>query len=120
MKADGSDNEGILVKGNPIAGHNWYKQVNQVAVDTGMPYFLLWANFGDTNFYVPYKYDDTHGQELINEFIEFYNESSSVFANGTNFYGKADKKDVKTQIRQMWRVILPMFFLRWRSQMRLH
>ena len=39
-----------------------------------MPYFLLWANFGDTNFYVPYKYDDTHGQELINEFIEFYNE----------------------------------------------
>lgn len=75
MKADGSDNEGILVKGNPIAGHNWYKQVNQVAVDTGMPYFLLWANFGDTNFYVPYKYDDTHGQELINEFIEFYNEN---------------------------------------------
>lgn len=95
MKADGSDNEGILVKGNPIAGHNWYKQVNQVAVDTGMPYFLLWANFGDTNFYVPYKYDDTHGQELINEFIEFYNEKSSVFANGTNFYGNADQKEVR-------------------------
>lgn len=87
MKADGSDQEGILVKDNPIKGQNWYSQVNAVAKETGMPYFLLWANFSDTNFYVPYKYSDTKGQELINEFIDFYNEASSVFADGTNFYG---------------------------------
>ncbi|MCM1256412.1 MAG: Ig-like domain-containing protein [Roseburia sp.] len=93
MKADGSDIEGILVKDNPIKGHNWYSQVNQIAKETGMPYYLVWANFGDTNFYVPYK-NGEKGQELINEFIDFYNESSSIFANGTNFYGNAADKAV--------------------------
>lgn len=93
MKADGSDNEGILVKDNPIKGQNWYAKVNQIAKETGMPYFLVWANFGDTNFYVPYKSGEK-GQELINEFIDFYNEASSVFANGTNFYGNASSKQV--------------------------
>lgn len=88
MKQDGSDNEGILVKNNPIKDQEWYSKVNEVAKETGMPYFLLWANFSDTNFYIPYKYNDTKGQELINEFIDFYNEDSSIFANGTNFYGK--------------------------------
>lgn len=85
MKADKSDNEGLLVKNNPIKGQNWYKRINEVAKETGMPYFLVWANFSDTNFYVPYK-NGTRGQELINEFIDFYNESSSIFANGTGFY----------------------------------
>lgn len=84
-----------------------------------MPYFLLWANFGDTNFYVPYKYDDTHGQELINEFIEFYNEKASVFANGTNFYGNADQKEVRNANQGNAAVILPMFSLRWQSQVHL-
>lgn len=88
MKQDGSDNEGILVKNNPIKDQEWYSKVNDVAKETGMPYFLLWANFSDTNFYIPYKYNDTKGQELINEFIDFYNEDSSIFADGTNFYGK--------------------------------
>ena len=93
MKADGSDIEGILVKDNPIKGQNWYSKVNQIAKEAGMPYFLVWANFGDTNFYVPYKNGDK-GQELINEFIDYYNESSSIFANGTNFYGSAAAKAV--------------------------
>ena len=90
MKADGSDSEGLLVKNNPIVGKNWYKQVNDIAQKTNMPYFLVWSNFSDTNFYVPYKYNETKGQELINEFIDFYNEDSSVFANGTNFYDAAE------------------------------
>lgn len=93
MKADGSDIEGILVKNNPIKGQNWYSKVNQIAKETGMPYFLVWANFGDTNFYIPYK-NGNKGQELINEFIDFYNEGSSLFANGTNFYGSASGKAV--------------------------
>lgn len=96
-KKDGSDQEGIRVKDNPIKDHNWYKQINDVAAETGMSYFLLWANFSDTNFYIPYKYNDTKGQELINEFIDFYNEDSSVFADGTNFYGKADQTEVENK-----------------------
>ncbi|MCM1283805.1 MAG: Ig-like domain-containing protein [Muribaculaceae bacterium] len=94
MKADGSDMEGILVKDNPIRGQNWYRRVNDVAGETGMSYFLLWANFSDTNFYIPYKYNEGKGQELINEFIAFYNEGSSVFANGTKFYGEAESTNV--------------------------
>lgn len=86
MKKDGSDYEGLLVSGNPIVGHNWYQEVSNIAAKCDMPYWLVWANFGDTNFYVPYKYNDTYGQELINEFIEFYNSDNSIFGNGTNFY----------------------------------
>lgn len=90
MKADGSDNEGLLVKGNPVreevTGTNWYQKVNDIARENNMPYYLVWANFSDTNFYVPYKYDDTYGQEMINEFIAYYNSADSIFGNGTNFY----------------------------------
>ncbi|MGN0482069.1 MAG: glycosyl hydrolase [Lachnospiraceae bacterium] len=95
MKKDGSDNEGILVKDNPFKGHNWYKQVGDIAAKTGMPYWMAWANFGDTNFYVPYKYNDTLGQEQINDFIDYYNDDASIFANGTNFYDKAAQTAVK-------------------------
>ena len=90
MKADGSDNEGLLVKENPVreeaTGTNWYQKVSDIAKENNMPYYLVWANFSDTNFYVPYKYNDTYGQEMINEFIAYYNSADSIFGNGTNFY----------------------------------
>lgn len=90
MKQDGSDNEGLLVTGNPVSGEasgtNWYAKVSEIARENNMPYYLVWANFSDTNFYVPYKYDDTYGHEIINEFIEYYNEDSSVFGAQTGFY----------------------------------
>ncbi len=89
LKADGSDAEGLLVSGNPIAGHDWYQQISDIANEVGLPYYLVWANFSDTNFYVPYKVDETYGHELINEFIDFYNNESSVFADGVNFYNNA-------------------------------
>ncbi len=90
MKKDGSDNEGLLVKGNPVgtaaSGTNWYSKINEIAQQNNMPYYLVWANFSDTNFYVPYKYNDTMGHELINDFIDFYNEESSIFGKDANFY----------------------------------
>lgn len=93
-REDGSS-DGLLVKGNPVAkeksGYNWYQKVNDVAKKNNMPYYLVWANFSDTNFYVPYKYDDTYGQEMINEFIDYYNDSSSIFGKGTNFYENIDE-----------------------------
>lgn len=102
MKKDGSDNEGLLVKNNPVSeaksGVNWYQKVNDIAKKNDMPYYMVWANFSDTNFYVPYKYSDTMGQEMINEFIDYYNNEDSVFGNGTNFYGNIDKyAGVKTE-----------------------
>ena len=95
MKENGSDNEGLLVKNNPVSeaktGKNWYEEVNNIAKKNDMPYYMVWANFSDTNFYVPYKYSDTMGQEMINDFISYYNNEDSVFGNGTNFYGNIDK-----------------------------
>lgn len=95
MKKDGSDNEGLLVKNNPVSeaksGKNWYQEVSNIAKKNDMPYYLVWANFSDTNFYVPYKYNDTLGQEMINDFISYYNDDSSIFGNGTNFYKNIDK-----------------------------
>lgn len=100
-REDGSS-DGLLVKGNPIAkeksGYNWYQKVNDVAKKNNMPYYLVWANFSDTNFYVPYKYDDTYGQEMINEFIDYYNDSSSIFGKGTNFYGNIDKLSANAKV----------------------
>lgn len=100
MKANGSDNEGLLVKGNPVAsdksGSNWYQSVSNIAKENHMPYYLVWANFGDTNFYVPYKYNSEYGQEMINDFISYYNDSTSVFGDGTNFY-----QNVKTLADQV-------------------
>lgn len=100
-REDGSS-DGLLVKGNPVAkeksGYNWYQKVNDVAKKNNMPYYLVWANFSDTNFYVPYKYDDTYGQEMINEFIDYYNDSSSIFGKGTNFYGNIDKLSANAKV----------------------
>lgn len=90
MKADGSDYEGLLPVGNPVAekttGVNWYQRVCDIADEAGMPYYLVWANFGDRNFYVPYKVSDTNGHEMADDFIAFYNYDKSIFANGTGFY----------------------------------
>lgn len=102
MKENGSDNEGLLVKNNPVSeaktGKNWYEEVNNIAKKNDMPYYMVWANFSDTNFYVPYKHTDTMGQEMINDFISYYNNEDSVFGNGTNFYGNIDKyAGVKTE-----------------------
>ena len=49
-----------------------------------MPYFMVWANFDDKeNFYVPYRMTETTGHEMINEFINFYNDERSIFAKET-------------------------------------
>ncbi|MDO5519055.1 MAG: glycosyl hydrolase [bacterium] len=87
MRSNG-DMAGLAITENPIAGHKWFTKIMEVAQKTGMPYYLVWANFDDANFFVPYKYNDTLGQELVNDFIDFYNDPSSIFANGTNFYGE--------------------------------
>lgn len=102
MKADGSDNEGLLIKGNPVSkeasGTNWYSKVSEIAQNNNMPYYLIWANFSDTNFYVPYKYDDNYGQEMINDFIEYYNEDASIFGAQTNFYENVDNILATTEV----------------------
>ena len=82
-KASG-DSNGLLEEENPITGKGWYNKVNEVCAETGMSYFMLWANFSNQNFYVPYLVDVGKCQELGPDFVDFYNSDTSVFADGTN------------------------------------
>ena len=87
IRITGAGKDSLMVTGNPTTGKDWYNKLVNTAVDHNIPYFLLWANFSSENFFIPYKINDTMGQEMINEFISAYNNDRSIFGNGTNFYG---------------------------------
>lgn len=87
IRITGAGKDSLMVTGNPTKGKDWYNKLVNTAVDHNIPYFLLWANFSSENFFIPYKFNDTMGQEMINEFISAYNNDRSIFGNGTNFYG---------------------------------
>ena len=65
---------------------DWYMQLLNEVKDSGICYFLVWANFNDTdNFYVPFVVEKKadgilYGHEMLDEFIKFYNDDHSVFA----------------------------------------
>ena len=88
IRITGAGKDSLMVTGNPTTGKDWYNHLVNTAVAHDIPYFLLWANFNSENFFIPYKYSATMGQEMINEFISAYNNDRSIFGNGTNFYGK--------------------------------
>ena len=94
ITAAGKDS--LMISGNPTKDADWYNRVIDVAKDNDMPYFLLWANFSSSNFFVPYKFNDTYGQEMINDFIKAYNNTDSIFANAnkTKFYTEAVAKNI--------------------------
>lgn len=73
----------------------WYMEILNIVTkpEYNCCYFMTWSNYSNTNFYTPYvasiNEDGTlHGHELANEFISFYNDEKSIFAN--------DQKDVLT------------------------
>ena len=82
-------NGGIAQVGN--IRKDWYNEVLDVVSGSGMPYFMVWANFDDKeNFYVPYRMTETTGHEMINEFIDFYNDERSIFAKETGEFLSLD------------------------------
>ncbi|MDD7176457.1 MAG: glycosyl hydrolase [Lachnospiraceae bacterium] len=89
IRITGAGKDSLMINGNPTMGKNWYNNVINTAAAHDIPYFLLWANFDSANFFIPYKFNDTMGQEMINEFISAYNNDKSIFGNGTNFYGES-------------------------------
>ena len=84
--------------GLPATGNkrpDWFTEVLDVVTKESFDccYFMIWTNYSDSSFYTPYvasvKEDGTlHGHEMINEFIEFYNNEKSIFA--------ADQKSILT------------------------
>lgn len=92
---DGKNYGGIAPYGNQRL--NWFSEVGDVLSASKMPYFMVWANFdGIDNFFAPYKVDQDHGHEMADDFIRFYNSSKTIFADGTNFYGKVSPPSVKS------------------------
>lgn len=92
IRITGADKDSLMVSGNPTFGKDWYNKLINTAVANDIPYFLLWANFDSSNFFVPFKYNDEYGQEMINDFIKAYNNDSAIFGSGTRFYTEATAK----------------------------
>ncbi len=93
QKPDGSDHEGLLPSGNPMAGKDWYGQLGRMAQEYGIPYYLVWVSTSVRETHVPYRYDLYRGHEMADEFLDFYNQPYSIFAHETNFYGGAFAPD---------------------------
>lgn len=87
--ANGS--QALLKKGNQRK--DWYNEILEAVAPTNASYFLLWANFGEnTSIYTPYvvsRTDNTiKGHEMLDNFIDFYNDPRTVFAAQVGDYTK--------------------------------
>ena len=77
----------------PVTGNRdkrWFQDVTAVCLKHQVPFFLTWANFEklEHNFFEPYMVSDTRGHEMVNDFIDFYNEPSTIFADGVADFTK--------------------------------
>lgn len=77
-----------LVSGN--VDKDWFSNVSNIISKSDMSYYMTWANFDEGNFFAPYMVSDTKGHEMINNFIDYYNEEESVFADGVGKYADAE------------------------------
>ncbi|MFW2490245.1 glycosyl hydrolase [Clostridium chromiireducens] len=82
-------NDALALSGN--VDKNWFSEVSNIISGSNMPYYMVWANFSEERgFYSPYMVSDTKGHEMVNKFIDYYNEEESVFANGVGKYSDAN------------------------------
>ena len=84
-------NSAMLVKGNTRP--DWFSEALAKAAPAKMAYFMTWSNFDESNFDEPYMVSDKRGHELVNGFIDFYNQPASVFMKES-----ADYKTICPQI----------------------
>lgn len=76
---------GVLVGNSAMAktGNqrlDWFNEALKAISAHKMAYFLTWANFDETNFDQPYLVTAKRGHEMVNGFVDFYNQPQSVFA----------------------------------------
>lgn len=88
------DNQTALLK-SENGNKDWYNQILDIVSKSEASYFLLWANFSKSDgFYSPYVDSvnadgSLHGHEMLDNFISFYNDGRSIFAE--------DQKNVLTK-----------------------
>ena len=76
---------GILPSNNPRP--DWFNEMLNDLDGTNMAYVLTWADFDkDEQFYAPFMISETRGHEMINGFIDFYNDDRTIFAEGIGNY----------------------------------
>ncbi len=93
---DGNNYGGIAPVGNKRL--DWFSEVSQAVLESDMPYYMVWANFdAKVNFFAPYMVSQTRGHEMVNNFIQFYNEESSIFADGVTFYQDVPNVTIESQ-----------------------
>ncbi|WP_310603197.1 glycosyl hydrolase [Anaerosporobacter sp.] len=79
------DNQTALLKTGNLH-KDWYNTLLEAVSDSEASFFLLWANFGKKDgFYTPYVEEVKdggvlYGQELLDNFIDYYNDGRSIFA----------------------------------------
>ncbi len=89
---DSGDNQTALHKtGNQRK--DWFNEILAAVSPSNAAYFLVWANFSTTDgFYTPYVTSKTattmKGHEMLDNFIDFYNDPRTIFANGTGDFTK--------------------------------
>lgn len=92
--AEGDSQTALYRTGNQDP--QWYQEILDIVSDSDASYFLLWANFSQTNgFYTPYVTEKKEngglrGHELLDRFLEFYNDGRTIFAS--------DQKEILRQI----------------------
>lgn len=59
---------------------DWFRETMKTIAPHKMAYFMTWSNFNEGNFDEPYLVTKKRGHEMVNNFIDFYNERSSIFA----------------------------------------
>ena len=62
----------------------WFSKVSAICAKHQAAYFMTWSNFEKLphNFFAPYMVSKTKGHEMVNDFVNFYNEDTSLFADG--------------------------------------
>ncbi|WP_294144283.1 glycosyl hydrolase [uncultured Selenomonas sp.] len=83
---------GILANGHAMAEQGnvrktWFSEVERVLERHPVAWFMTWSNDNRTDFDQPYMVSRTRGHEMVNEFVDFYNLGSSVFASQVPDYG---------------------------------
>lgn len=82
---EGMNRSVLRVKDNKVK--DWYKKVGDIVSASSASYFLLWANFSkEDGYYTPFvdkqnSNGTLHGHELLDQFIEFFNDPRTIFAS---------------------------------------
>ncbi|WP_394903727.1 CIA30 family protein [Clostridium butyricum] len=82
---------GIMVNGGTLAlsgnkDKDWFSEISEIVGKSNMSYYMIWSNDNSKSFFSPFMVDENNGHEMINKFIDYYNEDNSIFADGVGQY----------------------------------